>query len=535
MIKVHHSTAKKQTLHKKLFKYMFMLTVILLLLLVAGYFLIIGFTGTKNRICKILDFQADVFERQLVVHYDSLAVLGVQLSEQTTEKIETYLSENHISFDDLNGSEKHISDLQDSIIEPLNHKMLEADCTGAFILLDAQVNKNIKNSEFSRSGLYLQRNSYAPNDSRILIYRGLPEIGKKHNAMPHRKWRLEFSTNEFPNYKELVSNASLPLNKACRITDIFTLSGTSDNVMLMAVPLIGSDGKFYGLCGFEISEYYFKYAFSQPSQLTHSVFCISKGTGGITDGSKALSSGSLNGYYSAPNGKFISKDLGNGLYAFKSDQNSYVGIIKEIHLFSSGKIFSLNVLMPKEDYNKLLLIDIVKIILLLVLFFSVATGCCWYFTYRYLVPIKRSMEKIKQKEYADAADYSIAEIDDMFAFLSEQNRINEETLAKSEKEKADAKTSLSRIADKAKLDLDPDSYAMFIERLETLTPKEHEVFNFYVEGKTTAEITEIMGISTNGLKYHNKNIYSKLGVPSKKELLRYAAILKEQKEKSSKN
>lgn len=36
-----------------------------------------------------------------------------------------------------------------------------------------------------------------------------------------------------------------------------------------------------------------------------------------------------------------------------------------------------------------------------------------------------------------------------------------------------------------------------------------------------------MCISSNGLKYHNKNIYMKLGVPSRKELLRYAAIMKQ--------
>jgi DNA-binding CsgD family transcriptional regulator len=46
----------------------------------------------------------------------------------------------------------------------------------------------------------------------------------------------------------------------------------------------------------------------------------------------------------------------------------------------------------------------------------------------------------------------------------------------------------------------------------------------YVEGKTTAEIAAVIGIKENTMKYHNKNIYSKLGVSSRKQFLRFAAL-----------
>lgn len=101
-------------------------------------------------------------------------------------------------------------------------------------------------------------------------------------------------------------------------------------------------------------------------------------------------------------------------------------------------------------------------------------------------------------------------------------------LLREEHEKA--KTDLTRIAGNVKKEIDPNSYEQFTAQLKTLTPKEQEVFNLYVDGKSTKEIMELMGISNNGLKYHNKNIYSKLGVPSRKELLRYAAILKQHNE-----
>ena len=41
---------------------------------------------------------------------------------------------------------------------------------------------------------------------------------------------------------------------------------------------------------------------------------------------------------------------------------------------------------------------------------------------------------------------------------------------------------------------------------------------------------ELAAINQNTLKYHNKNIYSKLGVTSRKQLLEYAALMKYRKE-----
>ena len=59
----------------------------------------------------------------------------------------------------------------------------------------------------------------------------------------------------------------------------------------------------------------------------------------------------------------------------------------------------------------------------------------------------------------------------------------------------------------------------------TLTPKEKEIFSLYLDGKTTREIQQISEINENTLKYHNRNIYSKLGVNSRKQLLMYAALM----------
>lgn len=66
----------------------------------------------------------------------------------------------------------------------------------------------------------------------------------------------------------------------------------------------------------------------------------------------------------------------------------------------------------------------------------------------------------------------------------------------------------------------------FEASLPDLTPTEHLIYNAYLEGKTSREVMDEQHIKENTLKYHNKNIYSKLGVSSKKELMEIAKVLK---------
>lgn len=66
----------------------------------------------------------------------------------------------------------------------------------------------------------------------------------------------------------------------------------------------------------------------------------------------------------------------------------------------------------------------------------------------------------------------------------------------------------------------------FESQIKTLTPTEKTVFTLYLDGKGTKEIMTILNIKENTLKYHNKNIYGKLGVSSRKQMLEIASALK---------
>ncbi len=64
-----------------------------------------------------------------------------------------------------------------------------------------------------------------------------------------------------------------------------------------------------------------------------------------------------------------------------------------------------------------------------------------------------------------------------------------------------------------------EKFGAFLLGIEQLTKTERIIFNAYIERQTTKEIIEAMNITENTLKFHNKNIYGKLGVSSRKELL----------------
>jgi len=72
-----------------------------------------------------------------------------------------------------------------------------------------------------------------------------------------------------------------------------------------------------------------------------------------------------------------------------------------------------------------------------------------------------------------------------------------------------------------------DEYKRFCDGISLLTVTERKIFDLYVSGKSTAETAEAVGIKENTLKFHNKNIYQKLGVSSRKQLLYYANLSNE--------
>lgn len=65
----------------------------------------------------------------------------------------------------------------------------------------------------------------------------------------------------------------------------------------------------------------------------------------------------------------------------------------------------------------------------------------------------------------------------------------------------------------------PERIEMFVSGLKSLTPTEKAIYDAHIARATSKEIMSSLKIKESTLKYHNQNIYGKLGVSSRKELL----------------
>ena len=535
------------SLKRKLFGYMLLLALLLVFALLAGLFSLGQFTGTRQETFEALDIQMEIFEKDISSHFDNMAAASITLSEDMTELLESELTAMDSVFSELTNSDKVIQRLQNTMIQPLKQSLLRENCSGVFVMLNATVNSSVADAEQSRTGIYLQVNGYEKTDQTVLLYRGLSEVGKKYDIMPHRKWRLEFRTDLFPNYDRLFSLAEQPLEKAFLFTDLCTLPGTSDKVMLVAIPMIGTDGTCYGICGYEISASYFMTYHAQPSKIDHMTCLLIPGTGDLLDTSAAFSAGISNGYYRVPTGTLeVSDD--NGLVTLSGDAVPYVGVTRSIRLSPNNDPYTLITMILKSDFERENRINNLQNIILYLLLLFFAVNCCMFFSHRFLTPILKDLEKLKYRKRSEM-DFQIPEINDLFTFLAEKDRESEGNLDALLQEKRSIQTDrdrlqqeftqaqqkyeaaqaeIARLAYSRKQEIDPDDYQRFLSGFKTLTPAEKKIFSYYMEGKSVKEITVIASIKESTLRYHNQNIYSKLGVNSLKQLLRYATLMQQE-------
>ena len=449
-----------------------------------------------------LEFAADtgympVFQNDMERYFDQLAVMGVNLSEDMGALVDRQLASREMTFDQLNDSPEVLNALEEEMIEPLCRSLRRTSCSGAFVLLDATVNTRMEGAGYSRAGLYVQKGGADTPTVPLLLYRGSADVGKTHSVMPHRKWRMEFQTDQFPDYDRWMTPSSTPLYQAYTLTERFSLPGTSEEVQLFLLPLRGRDGTMDGLCGFEISQSFFKQNFAQPTGFDHLICLLAPADSGL-NASAALSSGTTGGYFHAPRDMLVLRSMGGSLTQLIGSDSAYAGI-SELCRLSENQSYRLAVCIPMTDYRRLIFSGNLQMLLigLFILFFVVF--CCMYFHQHILSPAFRQFEEDRRES---------------------RRRMDELQM-----ERQQMQTELSRLADVCRNESVPDAFQTFLEGIPNLTKTERRIFDGYVAGLRSREIVEQLDIKDSTLRFHNKNIYEKLGVSSLKQLQQFAAIL----------
>ena len=530
--------SKERSMRRKLFVYMFFLVTAVSITILMGLFLFGRLGTTEQDFRKDLTTQSEYFTKNMENYWDDLASMNIALANNMQTLLETNLENQGLTFQQLQDNPNAIYSLENDLIQPLGQFLERANCSGAYIQFDATINSTLDNAKNQRSGLYLQKSTMSYSKEDLILYRGIANVGKKNGIMPHRKWRQQFDITLVPDYEALKKG-----NFDYSLSNIIQLPYTEEKIALLRVPLVGKDGTFYGLCGFEISQSWFKFTHTQPSTLNHLTCLLVPDSDSIIT-SEGFSTGSQNGFYYMPKGNLSVKPIGNNLLKITSKDRNYIGVKNTVKI-SKNQTYSTYVMILDSDYNRAIAksnLELFFFTFILLLF--VLLGCS-YFSQRYLAPILKGLEQLR-KDNKNNTRYAVQEIDDLLDFLStKDNEVENKMLCLElemqenrkklrqieneheiiQKEYDRAKKEVDRLTTKRIDDIDEDEYKRFLECLATLTRKEKEILDLYVQGYSSKDILDTLNITDNTLKYHNRNIYSKLGVKSRKQLLMYMTIL----------
>ena len=524
----------KPSMRRRLLLYMGALAALLLFSLFAVLLLLGQLKSPREEMKKSLTFQMEAFRSDVTSLWRNVSVMGVHLSEDMTALIEERVKD----FDALSGSADALEQLEASMLGPLCQYVQQADCSGGFVLLSVSLNPDAAADSFS--GLYVQRSNAEHTTSDLLLYRGMADIGRQHRVMPHRKWAQEFCPADFPGLADQLEAASAPIERACRTTELLTLPGTTEQAILLSVPMVGADGRVYGLCGFSVNQTYFSAHHAQPSAVSSLACVLSDAVEGL-DIQKGLLTYPAGGFCFVPDELLAEKSLRGGLSAFAGTELSFVGISEPFTVAAGDEApHDLTVLIPKSDYDRALLKSRLEAagVLMLLLFFAVS--CCLFYTRRYLRPILRDIERLKDESGGTQMTF------DELQPVSARLRSHEQTITVLETEKLDLQgqvehmqsqvvdtqeqlddslAEIRRLAYLGKKELDPADYQKFLEGYAKLSSKELEICAALAKGLSARQCAEQTGNALSTIDTYRKRVYGKTGIHRVRQLQLCVALM----------
>ena len=496
--------------HRLMFYFLAIVSVIICILLVI-FSVTDMFSFSEQHLNQGLSMSLNNSVAKISQQFDHINAQGIKLSNQLSTEIEYLLKENNQSFEDLNNNPSQIKDLQQAIYNPLNTTLDLSESSGAYVILDVTVNTAAQNAEVSRSGLYLRRtsvNDCNPVNSDVALFRGMKEIARKNKIQLHNRWNMEFNVKKFPFYIEMQQNAPMRAADSYLWAKKEALTDTWENAMFLIVPIIGTNGEFYGICGVEISELYFRLAYPSsdskfgtivtvlaPKEQEH--LCLSAGLCGAEKRGKFKED------------IFNIKTADNFNY-YTADKTQYIGLSQEITISASAldnTKWTVAVLLPASNFReyvtkrKLILITVFAVLLIIMIIMSV------FLSRRYVQPITQQLQAIQNGNLMHDTKTGLSEIDELLNFLKIQKQ---STIS----ENSGIPEGIQEIFDN------------FIERTKKLTNAEYNILEYYIDGYQIMEIPDLAFISMSTVRRHNRSIYEKLEVASKDELMLYIDLLR---------
>lgn len=494
--------------------------------IIAAVLFMLGLFGVLNpadrNVRYALNHNLDNAAAQFELEIYELSSYSDSMSEHLSSDIDKYLDAKGLTFEDLSDNPSALTGIQASLYRTLYDHMKFAPCSGAFYMLDQSVSTGQVDRHYS--GLYLKySNIYSEStiDNKVCLYRGSSSVARENGINLHSTWQLEMSCNDF--------ECRETLSKAHNLSPVCPLPDTWENVRWFYTPLRDSKGRLIGVCGFEISSLFYRlsHSVSEAEYTNMAAALLTETDSGYT----GQISGNRSGFSPAGDTSFKIDKYDDSLKKITYGDTEFVGMTKDVSTYAGTHTVA--AMLPKSDYEDIIYKNRITLVIALFIFLLLAFGACIWLSRKYAAPIINDLELLKSEEYASEKHSSIPEINDLFVYLSQKDKerelaveeLNAQMLrAKAEYEKA--KAELEKLSPSILPEEEKEAFGFFISNLNLLTNKEKEIFDLYLKGYSSKEILAVTNISENTLKYHNRNIYSKLGVSSRKQMLRYAEYMK---------
>jgi DNA-binding CsgD family transcriptional regulator len=525
-------TEKPRSLHLRLFAFFALFASAL----IGAVFLILSITGLFNSAEKQhlawLDTEQKHLQQSVSDDFNKLSLRGIAFARNIMADVGTWTERNGIT-------EKEITlhpELMESLLAEEAGKLISAlennGCSGVFIILD-----DAARNDTMRSGLYFKRNTtnnVTALSPKLYCLRGPASVARSNKIELLGQWRSKFDVSGMSFYRKVLDTArqnnELDVLRLYYWSERYQMEEDSEQALRLCIPLIARDGTVYGICGMEISAMMFKNLYTPNDAEYLRVFAaLAARKDNVLNTEKGLLAG--NSYLTSQTiGLLTAENHGedNALRTMlwnKDDTVSYFGKMSSISLYPADSPFAdeewaLALLIPLEDWERVtrqsnfLFYGIFAALLAFGLFSAV------FISRRYIRPVVSALELMKTDDRKSLSKTHITEIDDLLEYLT--------ALDEARKTLDEEKEILNVELDETK-HLGPVSaaYEQFLRNLETLTASERAVFNLYMKDLSAQQIAGALFVSINTIKFHNRNIYAKLGISSLKELKIYVNMMKE--------
>ncbi len=497
---------KSVRMQRKLFLYWLCLLLVVFSIFLAVLHIAGVFSALDQQMNQLLLTRQKSVMTDLSYQLGKMTAQGIAVSEQASASISNMLFTDPIST--LNDEPERIEELESILYGHLTTALRSTPCSGAYLVLDATINVRAPGAQSSRAGLYLRLanlSSRSAANRDIVFYRGVADVAREHQLELHNRWKLEFDVSNLPGYDTMLDRPVERLAKNAVWTQHICLTDTWEHVMLLMVPICGNDGSVQGVCGLELSELYFMLSYpSEESNLGSMVTLLAPMDGDTLQLSRAMTGRLEETYLNTENalqvkeGKYFNQYIG--------DAQTFLGVHTRMDLqMEDGSQLYAVTLIPQNAYLRARALGrafwvagsalVVAILLLLSVYLSRS----------FVQPFSRSLALLQNGEPLHRECSGVTEIDALFDLIQTKMQANGGSQLPANIE---------------------DLFASFARRATTLTPTEHNILKYYADGKGVSEVAEQACISINTVRRHNANIYQKLGVNSREELLLYIELFR---------